>query len=500
MHDRLSLLASPVRRGAAAVCAALFFAGAAAVAQTTFEDVTAQSGLSGLSGRLAAWGDYDNDGFPDVMIGGKLFRNRRDGTFAPVRLSVPPTGGSGVWGDYDNDGRLDFYSASGAGILLRNTGGGFEKAAITPNPHGRSRAAAWADANGDGRLDLLVTNYEKGNRAFPDLYYQARGDGTFAAPRRLPAKSCWKGRGVNWADFDNDGDPDFYVSNYRLMPNQLWVNDGHGRFADEARIRGVAGRPKGPRIPATKDFPAYRTQGHTISACWGDLNNDGYLDLVVVNFSHRPAWQDRPMVLINSGPPYFAFADINRKAAAGIHRQESYAKGALGDFDNDRDLDLYITTVYKGDNGTLFANDGTGRFQDVGAATGARGGNSYQVAWVDYDNDGDLDLLAGGRLLRNRGNGNAWVKVRVVGDAGSNRAGIGARVTVTAGRRTFIREVSGGNSGNQNDLTVHVGLETWDGPVDVWVRFPSGKIGQWRVAPRSTLTAKESQTARASAK
>ena len=493
IQDRRSPLTSPTSRVVVAICAAWLFAAAAAVAQTTFEDVTAQSGLSGRG--MAAWGDYDNDGFPDVMIGGKLFRNRRDGTFEPVTPSTATTGGSGVWGDYDNDGRLDFYSASDGGRLLRNTGGDFQKAAIAPNPHRKSRAAAWADANGDGRLDLLVTNYEKGNRAFPDLYYQGRGDGTFAAPRRMPAKACWKGRGANWADFDNDGDLDFYVSNYRLMPNQLWINDGRGRFVDEARLRGVAGVPKGPTVPATKDFPSYRTQGHTIGSCWGDLNNDGFLDLVVVNFSHRPAWQDRPMVLINSGPPHFAFANINRKAEAGIHWQESYAKGALGDFDNDGDLDLYITTVYKGDNGTLFANDGTGRFQDVGKSTGTRGCNSYQVAWADYDNDGDLDLLAGGRLLRNRGSANAWVRVRIVGDAGSNRAGIGARVTVTAGRQKFIREISGGNSGNQNDMTVHVGLGVCKEPVAVQVRFPSGKIGRWRTAPRRTLIAKESQAA-----
>jgi len=199
------------------------------------------------------------------------------------------------------------------------------------------------------------------------------------------------------------------------------------------------------------------------------------------------------MVLMGSGPPGYTFTNLNQKAAAGIHWQESYAKGALGDYDNDGDLDLYLTTVYSGDNGTLFRNDGSGRFTDVGDATGTRGGNSYQVAWADYDNDGDLDLLAGGRLLRNRGNQNAWIKVKVVGDAGSNRSGIGARVTVRAGDRRFLREIEGGNSGNQNDLVAHFGLGRFAKPVTVRVRFPSGKVGTWQADPRGTFVAQESR-------
>ncbi|MHC4175861.1 MAG: CRTAC1 family protein [Planctomycetota bacterium] len=492
-----SLHVQPPRRGRAGLFLLVITATAGtssnAAAQLAFEDVTETSGLSGRD--MAAWGDFNNDGFADVMIGQALFRNKGDGTFSRVEHG-PPASGPGVWGDADNDGWLDFYCFAGQGALYHNQQDGtFKQAAIPANPHSRSRAAAWGDANCDGRLDLLVTNYEdwEKGRSYPDLYYQANSDGTFGAPRGLPAGGCWRGRGVNWADFDDDGDLDFYVSNYRLMPNQLWVNDGKGRFEDQAEARGLAGTPGGPTIPKSRDSPAYRCHGHTIGSCWGDLNNDGRLDLVVVNFSHPPEWQNRPMILINGGPPRYTFTNVNEKAAAGIHWQESYAKGALGDYDNDGDLDLYVTTVYSGDNGTLFRNDGTGRFTDVGDVTGTRGGNSYQVAWADYDNDGDLDLLAGGRLLRNRGNQKAWIKVKVVGDAGSNRAAIGARVTVTAGDRSFVREIEGGNSGNQNDLVAHFGLGPLAKPVTVRVRFPSGKVGTWQAGLHSTFVAKESQ-------
>ena len=99
-----------------------------------------------------------------------------------------------------------------------------------------------------------------------------------------------------------------------------------------------------------------------------------------------------------------------------IHWTESYAKGALADYDNDGDLDLYITAVYQGDKGTLFENDGTGKFKDVGEATGTRTGHSYQIAWADYDNDGFQDLMVQGKLLRN-----PWQRERVAEGPTSGR-------------------------------------------------------------------------------
>ena len=464
----------------------LITSGIAAVAEEPiFENVTESTGVSG--GSFVAWADYDGDGHTDLVTGGKLLHNNGDGTFTPVETFE--AGSHGVWGDFDNDGKLDFYGLGGAGKLLRNLGEDrFETVPIPANEHNKSRAAAWGDANNDGSIDLFVTNYEDWpTPAYPDLLYLNRGDGTFDEPVVYPPKDQWRGRGVDWSDFDNDGDQDIYVSNYRLMPNQLWVNDGQGNFTDEAKIRGAIGTDDGGNHPASGATPAYQYSGHTIGSCFGDVNNDGHIDLIVLNFAHGPAYQDRTMVLINSGPPNYTFVNINDGNRAGIHYQESYAKGALGDYDNDGDLDIFITTVYAHNDGTLFENDGTGNFTDVGDKAGVRGYDGYGVAWVDYDNDGDLDLSASGALLRNRGNDNAWLKVKAVGDGDSNNAAIGARINVTAGDKSYVREVQAGNSGNQNPLVAHFGLGGHQGPVVVRVRFPSGKVVEQSADSRTTI-------------
>jgi len=467
---------------------------AQAPAANPFEDVTETVGLTGAhAGRTCAWADYNDDGWVDVLVGNRLFRNN-EGTFTVV--STPPECGEGVWADIDNDGRVDIVTVKGKGAVLRNAGGdAFELLHTLGIPFSSRPRAACADVNGDGRLDIFVTNYETkfGGPIYRDYLITAQADGTFAAPVTL-TDACWTARGANWADFDNDGDQDLYVSNYRLMPNALWVNDGSGQFTEQAKARGVYGVATAGKERASKYYPAYEYTGHTIGACWGDLDNDGCLDLVVVNFSHPPKFQNRVQVCINSGPPGYTFTNINEDNAAGIYWQESYAKGALGDVDNDGDLDLYLTTVYPRDKGDLFLNDGTGTFTAAGEKQGLRTPHSYHVAWADYDNDGDLDLMAAGKLYRNPGNDRRWLKV----NAGPGGGAIGARVTVTAGAHTQVREVCGGNSGNQNPLLLHFGLGDWpaDEPVEVQIAFPSGKRAVRQVKPCTTCTINGTDAAR----
>ncbi|RME26364.1 MAG: CRTAC1 family protein, partial [Candidatus Zixiibacteriota bacterium] len=271
-----------------------------------------------------------------------------------------------------------------------------------------------------------------------------------------------RARGVTAADYDEDGDLDIYVSNYRLQPNLLWQNDGRGTFRDVASAQGVAG---------IGDLGAW---GHTIGSAWGDFDNDGHFDLFVGNFSHPPAYQDRPQFLRNLGPQEsFRFADMSAKA--GLRWQESYASPALADFDNDGLLDLYFTTVYPGDTAVLYRNVGKWQFKDVTERAKIRAARTYQAAWADYDRDGDLDLVTGGKLYRNPGSSHHWIEVRLMGTADVSGTAIGATVRVEVDGRVLVRQVcSATGQGNQNDATLHFGLGNTAGPIALSIRWPNG--------------------------
>ena len=303
-------------------------------AEHIFEDASKSLGLS-LGGGQVSWGDFNNDGWEDLHDGG-LWVNERGKKFS--RFNGKGPSGHGIWGDYNNDGWLDFYSWS-SGKLYRNEKGeefaDVTPKALTERPMKVSRGAAWVDMDNDGYLDLYVAGYEIWQKTvYPDALYRNVEGKDFVA-HELPKARNMSARGVSAADFDADGDVDVYVSNYRLFPNRLWRNDGGGKFTEIATPSGTAGDG------------GLGAWGHTIGSAWGDLDNDGYLDLFVGNFSHPPAYQDRAKFLRNRGPAgKFAFED--KSSGAGLHWQESYASPALADYDNDGHLDLFFTTVYAG--------------------------------------------------------------------------------------------------------------------------------------------------------
>jgi hypothetical protein len=447
-----------------------------------FQDVTDAVGLKGLSGSVAAWGDFDNDGWVDLYAGGQLWRNE-DGTRFRRVVGVP-LAGPGIWGDFDNDGFLDLFSWSGDGRLFRNQqGGGFVDVgeALPKLPTTVSVGATWGDFDGDGFVDLYVGGYEVWpSKEYPDVIFLNQNGERFVEHWRQDR--ILRARGITAADFDEDGDLDVYVSNYRLQPNRLLENDGTGKFADVAAEFGTAGDG------------GLGAWGHTIGSAWGDFDNDGHFDLFVGNFSHPPQYQDRPKFLRNLGPKgKFHFADQSKPA--GLRWQESYASPALADFDNDGRLDLFFTTVYPGDRSVLYRNRGGWKFEEVSDAAKVDVPTTYQAAWADFDGDGYLDLVTGGRLFRNPGGKSHWLKLRLVGDGKVNSAAIGAQVRIQLGDQTLTRGIEGATGqGNQNDLTLHFGLGSHAETVSCEVRWPNGSKQKVGTAIDRTLMVKFDHT------
>ena len=430
-----------------------------------FVDRTGQLFPGGPANGPATWADYNRDGYPDLFARDQVWRN--DGGTGFV-LAASITGGP--WGDVQNDGYPDLFSFSAEAVHWNNSGAGFTRVQLPTLPMGDSRGSCWGDFNGDGFADLYVGGYEVWpSVTYPDAVLTNQAGGDFAIDWVQP--SPWRARGVTACDFDEDGDLDVYVSNYRLQPNLLWRNDGAGNFTDVAATFGVAGDPGG-------DYP----YGHTIGSAWGDLDNDGHIDLFVGNFRHN--WddgsQDHAKFYRNLGPAgswHFALMGELR----GADWQESYASPALADYDNDGDLDLYLTAVNGGDHAVLYRNDGAWRFTDVTDAAGLNGlVDTTQAAWADFDRDGDLDLITDGKLLANTGGDGHWLEVRLRSALPAvNALAIGAQVRVHAMGGVLTRQVEAGTGeGNQNAFVLHFGLAEFNQPVTVDIAWPDGTSQQ----------------------
>jgi len=452
-------------------------------ADTVFKNVTAQAELKVGTG-AACWADLDNDGWTDLCVSGGVWKNKAGKSF--VRVADVPTS---VAADFDNDGLIDLFSWS-ARKLYRNSGNmQFTPVKLPELPASVSRGACWGDFNGDGFVDLFAGGYEDWGKGIT-WPYQVLINEQGHSFRLLKSESRMRARGVTACDFDQDGDLDVYVSNYRLQPNLLWVNSGTAAFTESAARYGV--------VATSAGFGG----GHSIGACWGDFNNDGLIDLFAGNFAHVDGRGNQPKsrFLRNRGREHdFQFEDLG---PGGVHYQESYATPSAGDYDNDGYLDLFFTTVYgtasfgRKNQPVLFRNDGTFHVTDVSTAAGVAGlPPTYQSAWADYDNDGDLDLISGGQLFQNQGSSGNWARVRLQGDGQTiNRSAIGVQARISSGDAIFTRQVEAGTGeGNQNDLTLHFGLGQHTGAVTLqitWLnhgqqtlKIPTGQLTEVRFAP-----------------
>ncbi len=470
-----------------------------------FDDVTDSLGLGGVAAGRVAWGEANGDGYDDLLLGGcRLFLNRGGEKFVEITeqsgLRADGVTG-GVWADADLDGDLDlFCAANGSGaaadrlyINQGNNGAGIphfreavEFAPVIADEY-PSEGAAWGDLQGDGRPDLYVANYEKSGPELglgsPDFLYlnlpdpgsalglrfQRLGPDSGLAP---PFGENLCGRGVNWGDFDGDGDQDIYVSNYRLQENFLWENAGEA-LKDQACFYGIAGQERDG------------WWGHTIGSEWGDFDNDGDLDLITANLAHPRyiEFSNRTCLYENRLRQEGTFKEVH--SLWGIKYEETHSDPAWGDVDGDGDLDLYITSIYPSRRSYLYLNDlPERRFREVTYLAGARMSNAWGGAFSDFDQDGDLDLIVGSsegvRLFRNRGTGHHWLEVEVALPG----SGYGTRLLLQQGEKSQLREIQGGKgTTSQHSHRAYFGLGSDSEPVNLEIRFPDGsKVKRKKVA------------------
>jgi hypothetical protein len=482
--------------------------------EVRFSSVTAIEPVTdgGLS-RGVAWGDFDNDGDPDLVVANAINQPqmfyRNDGPdgffqiqFDPIVQSVGDTEGS-YWADYDNDGDLDLlltnqfdqplrlFRNDGSEAAERDGTAGFVRVAagdLGDDSKMSANGACWGDYDNDGRLDLFVV--QRGGA--DDLLFRNLGDGSFKRLTEGAVVSAGgDGRTCAAGDVDGDGDLDLFVGNFVLdgakSPNFFFLNSGDGHF--EAVTQGAI----------VTDLQA------TYGSSFVDVDDDGDLDLFLSNIARS----DHNALYLNDGRGGFT----KRMDGPLVTAASRPSKGhAWGDYDLDGDLDLFIANGTEAEvdlRNFFYLNDGGGRFTPVesGVLVEARS-TSAGVAWADADRDGDLDLFVanwGGSdednaLYTNQTTGRSWLVVRLIGTE-SNRMGWGARIRVTATIRGESRTqnrwmIPTTGYASQNEPVAHFGLGDADRIEGIEITWPSGTIDRLgRTVTNRVVVITEGQTA-----
>jgi hypothetical protein len=505
--------------------------------------------VESMSGGIGLF-DCDNDGKLDIVMvnGSTVDRYRQNGGDPLVTLwhqdadlkFTDITQKAGLtrkgWGmgvavaDFDNDGNLDlFVTGYGGNALYRNKGNcTFEdvtdKAGVRGG--GFSTGAAWADYDRDGYVDLFVSRYVHvdmndlpvpgstkfcqfkgvpvqcgpwGMEGETDLLYHNRGDGTFEEVSKkagVDDPEKYYGLGATWGDYDNDGWPDLFVAD-DATPNHLYHNNHDGTFSDEAMVAGIAMNGEGQALGS-------------MGVTWGDYDHSGRLSMFVTEFA------DQPNTLYhNLGAQ--EFEDVAMQSRLGQPSLPYLGWGTqFFDMDNDGWFDLFVACghVYpqmdevKGSAAyaeplLLHRNLHNGTFEEVSKPAGLADmplKSRRGAAFGDVANNGNMDIVVLNvgepptLLLNTNANTNHRVLFKLVGTK-SNRAAIGARVTIHAGGMTQFDEVRGGGSYlSQNDLRLHFGLGSATKIDLVEVRWPTGKTESVKdVAPDKIYTITEGQ-------
>jgi len=431
----------------------------------TFSDITKSAGLShrGWSMGIAV-ADYDNDGLLDLYVtgynGNVLYHNLGGCKFEDVTtksgLSVGGFSTGAAWADYDRDGHVDLFVSRYIHSDVEKLG------AITTNYKGLAVEAPWGM---HGESDFLFHN--RGDGTFEDVSKKARVDDPEG---RL-------GLGAVWGDYDNDGWPDLYVAN-DTEPNYLYRNKHDGTFEDIALLSGAAVSGEGKALGS-------------MGVDFGDFDRDGRLDITVTTFAYQP-------VELHRNVSADEFSDVTWTAKTGqpTFRFVKWGTGFV-DFDNDGLLDLFVANghiytaidtlpgepAYK-EPILLFRNTGKQTFEEI-AGTAGLNDSALQsrrgAAFGDLNNDGLIDAVVFNQngppsiFLNDTKASGHRVLFKLEGTT-SNRAAIGARVTVFAGGVARIAEVrAGGSYISQNDLRLHFGLGSETRISKVEITWPNGK-------------------------
>jgi len=480
-----------------------------------------------------AFFDYDNDGWVDIFIlssrrlegtptdaTNRLYKNNRDGTFTDVTLKaglVDIGWAQGVCvGDYNNDGFEDlFLTYYGQNRLYRNNGDGTftnvtEKAGLLHRRTRFSSGSTFLDYNRDGLLDLFVSNYleidmataprpslsvahcnaenvpvncgPNGLAKAQNYLYRNNGDGTFTDVSKESGVGGFRDSYCLTAtsvDVDEDGWPDIVVA-CDTSPSLLLMNNHDGTFREEALIRGIA----------------LSSDGHQMGGMGlgvGDYNLDGHMDLIKTHFLDQATG-----IYSNDGKGNFD----DRTTQAGLNNEIRYVGFGAGlvDLDNDGYPDILISTgsVYPELDRlspryalrtprVLFRNRGDGTFAEMGEEAGpgiAARHCGRGMAFGDFDNDGDMDVLIMNvneppSLLRNDApGGNHWIKIRLEG-VKSNRSAIGARVLARYGGKVQAQEVLSQSSYlSASDPRLHFGLGAATA-ADIEIHWPLGLVERY---------------------
>ncbi|MEE9169269.1 MAG: CRTAC1 family protein [bacterium] len=515
----------------------------------TFVDVTREAGIdfqhfSGLRstqlpedmGSGAAWGDYDNDGWPDLFVVNQvgpltmtaeevgsseahcaLYHNNGNGTFIEVSewagVDYRGWGMAAAWGDYDNDGWIDlFVSSYGENVFFQNNGDGTFTDVTAKTGLGGYKGfwagASWADFNRDGFIDLYVTGYvkythkddKKVSKQYDvevptsinpssfeperNLLYRNNGNGTFTEVAEKAGVLDLQGRSLSavWCDFDEDGWADLYVAN-DVSDNVFFRNLGNETFEEISHAAWIAD---------------YRG---AMGLAVGDWDLDSDTDMFITH------WIAQENALYNNQRAQLAvYGNAGQNAVRFIDEADRRGLGQIAldyigfgtfffDYDNDGDLDLFVangSTFQEKEDPTLLiamedqlfwnrgADDG---FYEVSAVSGAYFKSKFVgrgAAFADYDNDGDVDIFIANNggpavLLRNDGgNQNNWLQVSLRG-AQSNSQGVGATIRLVVGGNVLIRQVGAQSSYcSQNSLIEHFGLGSRTFADTLEVNWPSG--------------------------